>query len=230
MQTLQGLVPFDSAWWGEFSAGDVQVAPRNWLHGSMGLSRSFAEEWNALAAVDLFGLQSMQQLGVVIRERDAVGPEPDHPDVVAFSQRHGLHHCMALTAELPHSGLMFFVSIYRPPTRPEFSDGETVLFGEFVLHLLQQWHHRLQRCKFAFCGDGWITNHPGHLLVKRHILIRLRPAHLWHFGLYAAHAHRHPHAVLRRLPPARGPGQARLSLLCFLVSLHPGENHAAPLP
>jgi hypothetical protein len=29
----------------------------------MGLSRSFAEEWNALAAVDLFGLQSMQQLG-----------------------------------------------------------------------------------------------------------------------------------------------------------------------
>ena len=118
MQTLQGLVLFDSAWWGEVSAGDVQVAPRNWLHGSMGLSRSFAEEWNALAAVDLFGLQSMQQLGVVIRERDAVGPEPDHPDVVAFSQRHGLHHCMTLTAELPHSGLMFFVSIYRPPTRP----------------------------------------------------------------------------------------------------------------
>ncbi len=63
MQTLQGLVPFDSAWWGEVSAGDVQVAPRNWLHGSMGLSRSFAEEWNALAAVDLFGLQSMLQLG-----------------------------------------------------------------------------------------------------------------------------------------------------------------------
>ena len=70
MQTLQGLVPFDSAWWGEVSAGDVQVAPRNWLHGSMGLSRSFAEEWNALAAVDLFGQQSMQQLGAVIRERD----------------------------------------------------------------------------------------------------------------------------------------------------------------
>ena len=133
----------------------MQVAPRNWLHGSMGLSRSFAEEWNALAAVDLFGLQSMQQLGVVIRERDAVGPEPDHPDVVAFSQRHGLHHCMALTAELPHSGLMFFVSIYRPPTRPEFSDGETVLFGEFVPHLLQQWHHRLQRLQSDTPGRPW---------------------------------------------------------------------------
>ena len=118
MQTLQGLVPFDSAWWGEVSAGDVQTAPRNWLHGCIGLSRSFAEEWNALAAVDLFGLQSMQQLGVVIRERDAVGPEPDHPDVVAFSQRHGLHHCMALTAELPHSGLMFLSpSTARQPGR-----------------------------------------------------------------------------------------------------------------
>ena len=155
MQTLQGLVPFDSAWWGEVSAGDVQVAPRNWLHGSMGLSRSFAEEWNALAAVDLFGLQSMQQLGVVIRERDVVGPLPELPEVAAFTLRHGLHHCMALTAELPHSGLMFFVSIYRPPTRPEFSDGETVLFGEFVPHLLQQWHHRLQRLQSDTPGRPW---------------------------------------------------------------------------
>ena len=62
---------------------------------------------------------------------------------------------MALTAELPHSGLMFFVSIYRPPTRPEFSDGETVLFGEFVLHLLQQWHHRLQRLQSDTPGRPW---------------------------------------------------------------------------
>ena len=62
---------------------------------------------------------------------------------------------MALTAELPHSGLMFFVSIYRPPTRPEFSDGETVLFGEFVLHPLQQWHHRLQRLQSDTPGRPW---------------------------------------------------------------------------
>ena len=133
----------------------MQVAPRNWLHGSMGLSRSFAGEWNALAAVDLFGLQSMQQLGGVIRERDVVGPLPEHPEVAAFTLRHGLYHCMALTAELPHSGLMFFVSIYRPPTRPEFSDGETVLFGEFVPHLLQQWHHRLQRLQSDTPGRPW---------------------------------------------------------------------------
>lgn len=50
---------------------------------------------------------------------------------------------------------MFFVSIYRPPTRPEFSDGETVLFGEFVPHLLQQWHHRLQRLQSDTPGRPW---------------------------------------------------------------------------
>ena len=91
----------------------------------------------------------------MIRERDVVGPLPELPEVAAFTLRHGLYHCMALTAELPHSGLMFFVSIYRPPTRPEFSDGETVLFGEFVLHLLQQWHHRLQRLQSDTPGRPW---------------------------------------------------------------------------
>ncbi|WP_422844296.1 response regulator transcription factor [Acidovorax sp. M2(2025)] len=155
LQTLRGLVPFDAAWWGEVSAGGVEGGPRNWLHGSIGLSRSFAEEWNALAAVDVFGQQSMRQLGVVIRERDVMDHAPEHPQVTAFSQRHGLHHCMALTAELPHSGLMFFVSVYRPQQRPGFSDAETVLFGEFVAHLLQHWHLLLQRLQSGAPGRPW---------------------------------------------------------------------------
>lgn len=166
LHTLRDLVPFDCAWWGEVSAGErnegrdardgpkapgdgrtprVQAAPRNWLHGSIGLARDFADEWNALAAVDEFAHHSMRHLGEVIRERDVVGALPEDPQVVAFAERHGLHHCMALTAELLHSGLLFFVSVYRPRTRTEFTDAETVLFGEFVLHLLQHWHHRLQR-------------------------------------------------------------------------------------
>ncbi|MBT9513122.1 MAG: LuxR family transcriptional regulator [Acidovorax sp.] len=155
LQTLRSLVPFDSAWWGEVSAGgseggagegaNAQAAPRNWLHGSIGLARGFADEWNALAAVDDFAQQSMRRLGEVIRERDVVGALPEDPQVMAFAERHGLYHCMALTAELPHSGLMFFVSVYRPQARTEFTDAETVLFGEFVVHLLQHWHHRLQR-------------------------------------------------------------------------------------
>ncbi len=172
LQTLRELVPFDSAWWGEVSAGEpgsevdggagrgmdapvAQGAPRNWLHGSIGLARGFADEWNALSAVDDFAQQSMRRLGEVIRERDVVGALPEDPQVVAFAERHGLYHCMALTAELPHSGLMFFVSVYRPQTRTEFTDAETVLFGEFVLHLLQHWHHRLQRLQHDSPRRPW---------------------------------------------------------------------------
>lgn len=155
LQTLRGLVQFDAAWWGEVSVGSVQAAPRNWLHGSMGLSQTFAQEWNELAAVDEFAQLSMRRPGVVIRERDVVGQAPADPRVIAFSQRHGLHHCMALTAELPHSGLMFFVSVYRPQTCAEFTDEETVLFGEFVLHLLQHWHHLLQRLQSDSPSRPW---------------------------------------------------------------------------
>ncbi len=155
LRGLQALVPFDAAWWGEVSAGDVQTGPRNWLHGSIGLSQDFAQEWNTLSTVDEFARRSMQRLGEVIRERDVIDGPPEDPRIVDFAERHGLHHCMALTAELPHSGLMFFVSIYRPRIRPAFSDAETVLFGEFVAHLLQHWHHLLQRLQSDSPSRPW---------------------------------------------------------------------------
>jgi DNA-binding CsgD family transcriptional regulator len=207
LQTLRGLVPFDSAWWGEVSAGEsgtggeAQAAPRNWLHGSIGLARGFADEWNALAAVDDFGLQSMRRLGEVIRERDVVGVATEDPQVMAFSERHGLYHCMALTAELPHSGLLFFVSVYRPQTRTEFTDAETVLFGEFVLHLLQHWHHRLQRLQHESPRRPWdsfaLAQPTGELLFAG---LRISQA------LCAAHPEwtgtRLPLAVVQALPGA----------------------------
>lgn len=94
-----------------------------------------------------------------------VRPLPEHPEVAAFTLRHGLYHCMA--PQRAH----VFVSIYRPPTRPEFSDGETVLFGEFVLHLLQQWHHRLQRLQSDTPGRPWdrfaLARPSGELLFAR---------------------------------------------------------------
>ncbi|RYF70348.1 MAG: LuxR family transcriptional regulator [Comamonadaceae bacterium] len=155
LHVLRALVPFDSAWWGEVSAGDVHIAPRNWLHGSIGLSKSFAQEWNALAAEDEFARVSMQRLGTVIRERDVIEDPPGHPDVLAFSERHGLYHCMAITAELPDSGLLFFVSVYRPSARSEFTQEESVLFGEFVVHLLQHWHHLLQRLQRDSPSRPW---------------------------------------------------------------------------
>ena len=155
MCILRGLVSFDSAWWGQVSVGDIHVGPRNWLHGSMGLSQTFAQEWNELSADDEFARYSMQRLGVVIRERDVIGEVAEHSQVMAFSERHGLYHCMAVTDELPHSGSMFFVSVYRPQTRTGFTDDEAVWFGEFVAHLLQHWHHLLQRLQLDSPSRPW---------------------------------------------------------------------------
>lgn len=152
------LVGFDTAWWGEVSASQGDAPPRNWLHGSIGLSKGFATEWNALAMADLFAQQSMDRLGVVLRESaDDVSDLPADalpPEIEAFCERHGLYHCMAITVEMPRSGLMFFVALYRNPGRPNFTDQEAVLFGEFVPHLLSHWQHRLEQLQTAPAGNG----------------------------------------------------------------------------
>lgn len=153
MQVLRRLVPFDSAWWGEVSQGSADAAPRNWLHGSIGLSRGFAEEWNQLAVADDFARLSMQRLGTVIRERDAAVDREESQELVAFGRRHNLYHCMAITVELPRSGLLFFVSMYRSPTGVQFGDAETTLLAEFTRHLLCHWSHTLEQ---------WAPGSPEH--------------------------------------------------------------------
>lgn len=155
LQLLQRLVPFDSAWWGEVSAGNAQAAPRNWLHGSIGLSQRFAQEWNALAAGDEFARMSMERLGEVICENGPDAPGAIPPDLEAFCRRHGLFHCMAITVELQGSGLMFFVSIYRAPQGQPFTSLQAQLFGEFVAHLLCHWHHALQRLQAVPTAHPW---------------------------------------------------------------------------
>lgn len=152
------LVDFDTAWWGEVSASQGDAPPRNWLHGSIGLAKNFAAEWNALAMADVFAQQSMDQLGVVLRESaDDLPALPGMaipPDIDAFCRRHGLYHCMATTVAMPRSGLMFFVSLYRGPGRPNFTDQEAALFGEFVPHLLGHWQHRLEQLQTAPAGNS----------------------------------------------------------------------------
>ena len=118
LQVLQGLVPFDSAWWGEVSPAGEGKPPRNWLHGSIGLSAAFAEEWNALAAADRFAESSIAHRGQVLRGHSLDGRHPPGGTVHTFCKRHGIEHAMAITMELPASGLMFFVSIFSflPPS------------------------------------------------------------------------------------------------------------------
>ena len=138
---LRPLVPFRSAWWGECSDRGPHSAARNWLHGRINLSPSFAKEWNALADDDRFAIQSMRSLGVVQRFS---GHDDPNPDVTAFSRRHALDHGMAVTVELPGSGLMFFAAVYRDEVSPGFDDVECTVFAEFLAHLLQHWRLRVR--------------------------------------------------------------------------------------
>jgi DNA-binding CsgD family transcriptional regulator len=63
---------------------------------------------------------------------------------MAFSQRHDLFHIMAQTMELPGSGMMFFVSLYRGKDSPAFDDNEGAMFAEFAKHLLHHWQACVQ--------------------------------------------------------------------------------------
>lgn len=132
------LVPFDAGWWGEVT----DDPPRNVLHGSLGLDAAFTDEWNRLiAAQDTFAQDSMAQPGTVMR---ASGGYQGPPGVIAdFIDRHRLHAIMAITVELPASGLQFFIALYRHDPHDGFSDTEGALFAEFTRHLLQAWQYRL---------------------------------------------------------------------------------------
>ena len=213
------LVGFDTAWWGEVSAGRADAPPRNWLHGSIGLAKNFATEWNALAMADLFAQQSMDQLGVVLRESaDDVPGLPSvviPPEIEAFCKRHGLYHCMAITVEMPRSGLMFFVSMYRGPGQPHFTDQEAVLIGEFVPHLLGHWQHRLEQLQTAPTGNGpWdsyaLADASGNLLfVGLRVGLALQAAYPQWSGTAL------PAALLEALP-ATLPGSLLVGKACRL--------------
>ncbi len=156
LDILRTLVPFDMAWWGEVSAGTPQVAPRNWLHGSIGLSRQFAQEWNQLSMEDEFAQASLDSLGQVVVGNACSGqPLSASPRVEAFCERHGLFHSMAFTVALPDSGLQFFVCVYRKPLAPPFSGQDAALFGEFVPHLLDHWRHMLETLQSVSIARAW---------------------------------------------------------------------------
>lgn len=147
---LRTLVGFDAAWWGELSRGEAGQPPRNWTHGSISLAASFAEEWNRIASVDRFARSSISQLGVVVRFAEDRDSPPADPEVAAFCHRHRLFHGMAVTLELPLSGLFFFISIYRSRPGPAFTEQEGIVLGSFARHLVQHWRHRLD----ALQGQG----------------------------------------------------------------------------
>ncbi len=152
MRTFQPLVRFDRAWWGQVARDDAEA--RNWVHGHIGLSPHFGAEWNRIAAGDSFAHGSMHRLGRVIRSVD----EDDaarSAEIVAFDERWDLRHAMAITVELPGSGQLFFISLYRGLGTEPFSDEDAGLFAAFSAHLLQAWRQRLAAIQTRLAMSSW---------------------------------------------------------------------------
>jgi hypothetical protein len=61
---------------------------------------------------------------------------------------------MCITFELPESGLMFFVCLYRGIETPAFNDSEADLFSAFCDHLLQLWRFQVQDMIRFDTGNG----------------------------------------------------------------------------
>lgn len=162
LQAFRQLVPFASAWWGEMSTSCASAPPQSWMHGRLDLPESFAAEWQRSAGSDKFSHDTLSQPGAVIRDSGFTDP---HADVDAFARRHDLYHPMCITFELPESGLMFFVCLYRGVAAPGFSDSEAGLFSAFCDHLLQLWRFQVQdMIRVDSASDFGVARHDGGLL------------------------------------------------------------------
>jgi DNA-binding CsgD family transcriptional regulator len=151
LHSFRELVPFASAWWGEMSASEADAPPKSWMHGRINLPASFAVEWHRCAGIDKFSHDTLSQPGEVVRESGFTDPSEEVND---FARRHDLFHPMCITFELPESGLMFFVCLYRGVEAPGFSDSEACLFSAFCDHLLQLWRFQVQDMIRFDTGSG----------------------------------------------------------------------------
>lgn len=151
LHAFSELVPFASSWWGEMSGSDADAPPQSWMHGRINLPQSFAAEWHTCAQIDKFSNDTLSQLGAVVRESGYTDPSEEVND---FARRHDLYHPMCITFELPESGLLFFVCVYRGDDAPGFSDNEAELFSAFCDHLLQLWRFQVQDMIRFDTGSG----------------------------------------------------------------------------
>lgn len=169
VSALRALIPFDSAWWGQVEADRPHSQAKNLMHGSLGLSPHFAEEWNSISQSDDFARASMDQLGkAILCNHSTDNKQPKSIIVDAFARRHGLYHCMAVTLQFPSSGLLFFISIYRNDTRPGFTQLDAFWLEEYGTHLLNGWIRCLRQANHGRFRNHWdsaaLTNSTGRIL------------------------------------------------------------------
>ncbi|WP_176475850.1 helix-turn-helix transcriptional regulator [Halomonas salipaludis] len=152
---FRNVVSFDSAWWGQVYIPAESSMPRNLMHGSIGLSASFAEEWAEISGVDCFANSSISCLGKAVRDSGSDALKAESEEVAAFCKRHDIFHSMAVTEEFPSSRTLFFVSINRRKSSPEFGDAESILMEEFFNHLTYCWRSYLSMIRSDGLPSLW---------------------------------------------------------------------------
>jgi len=143
VSVLRAQIPFARGWWGLGTDLGPGKVPAIYQTQTIGLPDSFTAEWRAIALVDSFAETTLRQAGQV--QRFEASQDDDSPaEVAAFSQRHGLHHGMALRIDALASGHGFFMVVYRDAASAPFDAAEALLFKQLLLHALQLWHQRLR--------------------------------------------------------------------------------------
>jgi DNA-binding CsgD family transcriptional regulator len=133
-----------SAWWGLASERDEGGAVELYQADAIGLPDAVAADWRRIAEVDPFARRTFAQRGQVqcldVEElRGAVLPQ-----LIAFADRYGFRHIMAMSLEEPVTGQIFFIVAYRGADDSGFTDSEATLFRHLVRHTVQLWHQCLQ--------------------------------------------------------------------------------------
>lgn len=103
------------------------------------------------AGSDRFSHETLNQPGEVVRDSGFTDP---CEEVNEFARRHDLYHLMCITFELPESGLMFFVCLYRGIHGSALNDSEASLFSAFCGLLLQLWRFQMQDMIRFDTGNG----------------------------------------------------------------------------
>lgn len=148
---LEPVVGFDSAWWG---IANLMAGPASVMQGTLHrLPPEFIEDWWQIADVDALAKLCAEHPGMTVLD-DAL--RACTPQEEAFDARYGLS--CALSTALPDeaTGLCSFVSLYRGPQAPVFTEGERSLVQLLMPHLVQaeQTHWRLSlRRQFVAAGD-----------------------------------------------------------------------------
>ncbi len=137
-QLLDGLLKFDSAWWGTclFKKKRMVVAQSSLYN----LPAEFIDEYIRLIDKDpLVGI-----VDDLDGETIAYADLEENEAIDEFDLKYGLHYGMTCVKKDPVSGVGMFISVYRNETSSGFTEPERLLMHSIVEHLVQAWSINLR--------------------------------------------------------------------------------------